>query len=123
MPRKPKRWAVFISLAFLLASAGHAHIHLCFDGQEPPADVHALHSDHLGHHPGDREAHDDLDVDLLDDALAKNLKFDLPWMAALAVGFLIIEPPSVSFALPELGDRPIAQPPRFLRPPLRAPPA
>ena len=52
----------------------HGHVHYCFDGQEPPAAVHLVDStDHDHEVPGhsDGDEHDDLDVDVPNQALAK----------------------------------------------------
>ena len=62
----------------------HSHVHYCFDGQEPPASVHLVDgTDHDHEMPGhsDGAEHDDLDLDVPNQALAKACKHDLPAIA------------------------------------------
>ena len=78
-----KRWTWLAALGLLFAGLtnAHSHIHYCFDGQEPPAAVHITDStDHHHEVPGhdDGYDHDDLDLDLPNQALAKVFKHDLP---------------------------------------------
>ena len=49
----------------LLVRVGGPHLHLCFDGSEPPASFHAF--DLAGHHglPGIDASHDDADIALI----------------------------------------------------------
>src|SRR5437868_14515610 len=62
-----------LTFALLVARWGDAHLHLCFDGQEPVASVHV--SDQASHHDShetqDAQAHNDTDVNAYGDALAK----------------------------------------------------
>jgi hypothetical protein len=80
--------------------------------------------DHNGghaHHGDQQESHDDVDVDLRGDGVAKSFKPDLP-----------VGTPAVFFVLPAVvhaAAPPIAEPstprgpdPPHIRPPLRAPP-
>jgi hypothetical protein len=111
--------------ALLVARIGGAHLHLCFDGSEPAAAFHVL--DASGHHddaPAAGAPHQDADVAVAGDALAKAGKsaFELP---ALLLGALLLlalseiplrrAPPVRTAAVPSA--------PQFLRPPLRGPPA
>lgn len=130
-----RRWAWIAAFAVLFAGVtnAHAHVHLCFDGQEPPASVHL--SDKSGHHDGVRPAdhhdgyehhaddadHDDVDLDLANPALAKTLKHDVTaiapvWFKGTAIASLKVEGPALAFELPAPSFRP------YLHPPLRAPP-
>ena len=84
-----KRWTWLAGLAVLFAGLtnAHGHVHYCFDGQEPPAAVHLVDStDHDHELPGhdDGTEHDDLDLDLPNQALAKAVKHDLPAIVAVA---------------------------------------
>ena len=140
--------ALLAGLAFLLASVAnvHAHVHLCLDGQELPASAHlddAGHpddhfdghlddhlddhldghlDDHLGHHLEQSGTHDDVDVDVPAEVLAKTLKVELPPLAPVAgielqtVAALRGSPPPESRA----SYKPL--PPPYWRPPLRGPP-
>lgn len=121
------RWpSVLAALAVLLTGVtnAHAHVHLCFDGQEPPASVHGADGGHTHHEfesEGDHE-HDDLDVDLRDHALAKSFKPDLPAIAAPALRILPVSQRSAITAIAADGAGPPAARP-FSRPYLRAPPS
>jgi hypothetical protein len=130
-----RRWAWISAVAVLFAGItnAHAHVHLCFDGQEPPASVHlsgtsghhdgvrpADQIDGFGHYAGDAD-HDDVDLDLANPALAKTVKHDV---TALAPAWFNGAPiaPSTSEIVPFALDRPIASARTYLHPPLRAPP-
>jgi hypothetical protein len=110
------------SLAMLFTSItnAHAHVHLCFDGQEPPAAVHTGHNGQA-HHGDEQGNHDDIDVDLRGDGVAKSFKPDLPAVTptiffVLPAGVDAAEPPTL-----EPGTRRGPDPPHT-RPLLRAPP-
>ena len=120
-----KRWTWLAALAVLFAGLtnAHSHVHYCFDGQEPPASVHLVdgtdHDHELPGHSGGAE-HDDLDLDVPNQALAKAVKYDLP-----AIHVLVWTMPSESLpssALAESVDVPPAPDPRYTHPQLRAPP-
>lgn len=96
-------------------------MHLCFDGGEPPASLHFTDAGHHDdHHAND--AHDDVDVALMDEAAGKAGKcLDLPLLLAAicllsSLLWLPQQPPFGSRAVSVASD-----PPR-LRPPLRGPP-
>jgi hypothetical protein len=122
MPRN--RWpSVLAALAVLLTGVtnAHAHVHLCFDGKEPPASVHGV--DGHGHHELEPDGdHDDLDVDLQDRALAKSFKPDLPALATSALCVLPLSRRSAITAVTAAGAGPPTVRP-FSRPYLRAPPS
>jgi hypothetical protein len=99
------------------------HLHLCFDGQEPPASVHfadgSVHHD--DHHEG--EDHADKDVNPFLGAFVKkgDADADLALLAVVAVLCLLVPafrdvPPIRSPQIPATG------PPFRFRPPLRGPP-
>jgi hypothetical protein len=146
-----KRWTWLTGLAVLFAGLtnAHSHVHYCFDGQretaahpvdllshahELPAahghdsshdDRHGASAEHRGavsdtvsHDDAD---HDDLDLDVPNDALAKSLKYDLPAIVA-AIAWKTEPQPSLG-AMPVSGPEIAPAPdPRYTRPPLRAPP-
>jgi hypothetical protein len=131
-----KPWALLTAIAVLFAglSNAHAHVHYCFDGQEPPAAVHFTdgtdhsherrgdghHEDHAAHDTHDE--HDDLDLDLPNQALAKAAKHDMPALApTLCWAAVIARMPGT--ALTRQTDVPPAPHPRYTHPPLRGPPA
>lgn len=107
--------------ALLFARLGGAHLHLCFDGSEPPASLHVTDS---GHHPDhhDDRAHADRDVPLVGDALTKSGKWGLDLPLLLTALWLV----TVLFARLRItaadSPPPSASRPRFCRPPLRGPP-
>jgi hypothetical protein len=114
-----------ISLAIMAMPVSGAHLHLCFDGGEPPTTFHAVedgsaHADEAA--PG---AHNDKDVSLQQGVtLAKKQDgaFDLP--AALTVAAFVLRLPVTAPA--PVVDTDVASPPPLrvsrVLPPLRAPP-
>ncbi len=124
MRSKPWTWLAAVAVLFAGLTNAHSHVHYCFDGQEPPASVHLVdgpeHDHELpGHHDG-AEEHDDLDVDVPNQALAKAVKYDLPAIAlhVLAIAF----EPSAPSALADRIATPKAQRSRYAHPPPRGPP-
>jgi hypothetical protein len=141
-----KRWTWVTAGALLFAGLtnAHAHAHYCFDGQAPAAAVHHAdarththdfhapehHDAHVNavqhgdaaHHDEEDADHDDLDLDVPNDALAKTLKHDLPALhpAPLWTGVVVDHRPSV--ALAARLDIPPAPDPPYSHPLLRAPP-
>jgi hypothetical protein len=135
-----KRWAWLTAFSLLFAGLtnAHAHVHYCFDGQEPPASVHIVDAldhhhavGHLDEHALDHELadqehgadgdHDDLDLDLPNQALAKSVKHDLATIAPL-----VVWTPAHDTARSYSTVRHVAVPPRppplYSRPLLRGPP-
>ena len=130
------RWTWVTGLAVLFAglSNAHAHVHYCFDGQEPPATVHLSDGiDHEHEHPGQASHHDtathaehdgdhdDLDLDLPNQALAKAVKHDL-FIASPLPGWSTVIDSRPAEALVRSDDAPAAAAPLYARPPLRGPP-
>jgi hypothetical protein len=120
-----KRWTWLAAFALLFAGLtnAHSHVHYCFDGQEPPAAVHlADGTDHDHELPGrsDGTGHDDLDLDLPNQALAKAVKYDLP--AITPHVWTVPRESSPSSALVATVDVPPVPDPRYAHPQLRAPP-
>ncbi len=107
-------------VALLVVHVGGAHLHLCFDGSEPPSSLHLMDSGlhHAG--PGADAGHQDVNLALAGEALTKlklgSIDLDLPVLliAALLVWSLLQAPrhrvPVFSSAA------------RILWPPLRGPP-
>jgi hypothetical protein len=133
MVSKRWTWSTVVALIFAGLTNAHAHVHYCFDGQEPPATVHLVDAtdhdhDHDHERPGQHAEgqtsadHDDLDLDVPNQALAKSFKCDSPAIA-----------PSFYWALPSIAPRALAlalydgPPPaperHYRRPPSRGPPA
>ena len=120
-----QRWPSVLAITAVLFAGltnAHAHVHLCLDGQEPPASVHVVdNSNHLHEHFGSTQGHDDLDLDVPNEALAKTLKYDSPAIIATAIWTPVVAtatlPPPVARSAPD--PKP---PPYFSRPPPRGPP-
>lgn len=121
-----KRWTWLTGTAWLFAALtnAHGHVHYCFDGQEPPTAVHLADStDHDHEIPGHDSAgdHDDLDVDIPNQALAKACKYDPPAMAPFPVWTVDLEVVADD-AYVASPVAPRAPDPHHYRPPLRGPP-
>lgn len=120
-----KRWTWLAAFALLFAGLtnAHSHVHYCFDGQEAPAAVHLAdgtdHDHELPGHSDDAE-HEDLDLDVPNEALAKACKHDLPAFA-VQVWTLSFEP-RLADSLAERPDLRTASHLRYALPQLRAPP-
>jgi hypothetical protein len=114
---------VFAVLAVRLADT---HLHLCFDGQEAPTSVHladaSVHHD-LEHEEG--PAHADQDIDPFIGTIVKSDDDAQPLFALIVGTLLTIELLPPDQAVPALDrETPLAtDPPFYLRPPLRGPPA
>lgn len=113
-------WLLTLLCAMLLVTQVRgAHLHLCFDGGEPPASLHLL-DDGVHHYvPGMGEEHQDADIAVAGEVLVKfaKLSLDLP---APVVWSLLQAPrqPAPGYRKPLSPSALI-----FLRPPLRAPPS
>lgn len=122
---KAQRWLIaMLCIVLLSARVGGAHLHLCFDGLEPPVSMH-LADEPLDHHgPSFTITHHDEDISLVADAIAKSAKpkFDIPPMllAALLLLLLVVR----KIRTPSIRRRTlqIAAAPTYLLPPLRGPP-
>ncbi len=116
-------WAVV--LAVLTVRASDTHLHLCFDGQEPPTTVHF--ADASVHHDEahDGENHADKDFDPLVGLLLKHGGTDSDLALPTCVVAAVLLLPPVSDAVPAAPHSLPADvgPPLHLRPPLRGPPA
>ena len=127
MIRDPRlqSWLLTLLCVLLLLRVEGAHLHLCFDGNEPPASIHLLDIGiHHGSEPGMSAPHQDQDVSLSDEALFKASQpgFDFPpvLLAALLLWALLrtpirLTPPSSTPVAPSAS--------RVLLPPLRGPPS
>lgn len=82
-------WFLILIFAVLMTRLSGIHLHLCFDGQEPPASIHVAddpaHND--AHHL--EEHHTDKDVEVFDAVLTKSKGLaDLPIL--LVAGLLLL---------------------------------
>lgn len=121
-----RRWTWLAGFALLFAGFTNAqsHVHYCFDGSEPPAAVHLADSTAHHHedaaHADDGTEHDDLDVDVQSQVLAKAAKYDLPAIPVLAWTVTLDALPGSTLA--DSVDSPPQPNPRYALPQLRAPP-
>ncbi len=117
-------WIALISLAVMAMPVSGAHLHLCFDGMEPPATFHALEDGSAHDFPAATGTHNDKDVSLQSAALAKKHDGARDLSAPLSLAAIIIRMP-VTVPVPAFDtDVATPQPLRGSRilPPLRAPP-
>jgi len=121
--RLHRPWLLTLLCLMLLASrVGGAHLHLCFDGLEPRTTIHMMDNGLHQGAPGRDAEHQDVDIAVADDVIAKftKLGWDIPLLLAvlLICGVLLIvrqpSPRSSSLHVPSNA--------RSLRPPLRGPP-
>lgn len=123
---KFKTLLILLCIGIVMMRIGGAHLHYCFDGNEPPVSLHI--DGHAGSHHMDSGispgGHEDLDVSVGVDALIKKVPtlLDLLGVIAALVFFLHLLPrirsvvPSVDTVLS------VSAPRAYLRPPLRGPP-
>lgn len=119
-----RSWLLTLLLvALLTVRIGGAHLHLCFDGNEPPASLHLL--DDGAHHEENTVSapHNDVDLSVIDEALTKvgKASWDLPVLAIAATLLLalLVIPARI---VPRHVVPPTLSPLYLLRPPLRGPP-
>jgi hypothetical protein len=111
---------LLVCVTLLITRVAGNHLHLCFDGSEPPVSFHTM--DMPDHHAEEELEHDDQDIGLPEMTLAK-LAFllDFVLLAAVAIGFINFIPNQR--IRPEFFIRDLEHSiPHFLRPPLRGPP-
>jgi hypothetical protein len=117
------RVLMFALCALLLgAQITGAHLHLCFDGQEPPVQLHLVDTSEAHHDTGFSLPHSDEDIALSDgSSRAKPFQFDVP--PVLTGAFCFDARPAVAFAAarrPASASRPAVR--IELPPPARGPP-
>jgi len=113
-----------IALAVIAMPVSGAHLHLCFDGAEAPATVHASEDGSSHGDPAVDRGHHDLDVSLQGAALAKKLDTSLDFPALFAATFLVVRLPIPAPVCAPQDDVhvPVSIGAARLLPPLRAPP-
>ena len=113
-------WVVVFAL--LIVRTADAHMHLCFDGQEPRSSLHVL--DRMsGCHKTDG-SHQDQDVDALGAAAAKKSAEAEPLLGPppFANVILLLLPPPRGMAYEPSIQNPSPKLPELFLPPLRGPP-
>jgi len=117
-------WIAIVSVAVVAMPVSGAHLHLCFDGNEPAAAVHAVEDGH--HHAGEgaTPSHHDVDVSLTSSALAKKLDRSLDLPPLLTAALLVLWTPGepVGVVSPEFTATPLPESPLAITPPARGPP-
>lgn len=112
---------LLVCMALLITRVAGNHLHLCFDGSEPPVSFHTI--DAAEHHGEEEFEHADKDISLPEMTLAKLVSFllDFALLAAVVIGLLALVTPQR--IRPELLIRDLEHAIlHFLRPPLRGPP-
>lgn len=114
---------MLLCAALLLMRSG-AHLHLCFDGSEPPVTVHG--NDYGQHHidAGVDAAHQDADVLIAGSAMTRSDNTGVDSVPVFLVAALLLWIFSQTFNPFGLVSRRIVVHllPRYSRPPLRGPP-
>jgi hypothetical protein len=130
VPRRsltPRLLVALLCVGVLILRIGGAHLHLCFDGSEPPIAMHLGDSGvhHADHQESADGPHSDQDVGMGADALVKKPygSLEIPLLALLC-GLLLFYVARLRDVLPPFASPPQRSPIRaHLRPPLRGPPA
>jgi hypothetical protein len=110
-----------LCMTLLITRVAGDHLHLCFDGSEPPVSLHAV--DMPDHHGEEEFEHDDKDIGLPEMTFAKVMSFlpDFALVAAVVIG--LVELVTRQHIRPEFLIRDLEHSSlHFLRPPLRGPP-
>jgi hypothetical protein len=122
-PAHRKSLILLLCGVLLLMQVVGAHLHLCLDGQEPPASVH-LFDGGSEHFPGlAASQHHDRDVDTGSATLGKKTTADLdsPPVAHSAFALWDVQP-RLTLAQDRGDDHPVHYSTTRLLPPLRGPP-
>lgn len=119
----PVLWVV--ALALLIVQTSDAHVHLCFDGQEPRSSLHVSDSSAVCHKGEDYSdgTHQDQDVDAVGAALAKKeAPVDVLGPLFVASFVLLILPPERGVPQEVTEQNPSPKLPDLFLPLLRGPP-
>jgi hypothetical protein len=125
----PRFLIALLCVAVIVLRIGGAHLHLCFDGGEPPISMHlgdsgVHHADEAASHESAGDGHADRDVGIGADALVKKPSgsLEIPVLAVL-FGLLLSYVVRRRDVLPDFTPPLQLSPVRaHLRPPLRGPP-
>lgn len=112
-----------LCVMLLVVRVGGAHLHLCFDGGEPPVSFHLEDAGIHHQESGVSAPHQDQEVMLADEAIGKFSKLSLE-LPVLLVAALLAWAVPLAPRQPAPGYSPpfYALAARLLRPPLRGPP-
>lgn len=117
-----------LSLILLLCTALLAvrtvgdHLHLCFDGSEPPVTLHGVDGDFDHQSPSVAGGHHDVDVDLFHATLAKNTP-DVAITGLPSIALPLLAPAGWVQRIGPPETPVLPSPIRHFRPPLRGPPS
>ena len=120
--RAPKFHLLYAALAFMmLANLGHAHAHLCLDGQEPPA---VVYFENFGGNPLhlEEDVHVDVERELAQQMLSSSNAQQSVMVFLLACSLLLPVPEATGQPLPLAAEAVVYFSPPRLNPPSRAPP-
>jgi len=109
----------------ILARLNGTHLHLCFDGSEPPTSIHLLDDGDTDFHFGANSPHQDLDVSLVGNVIVKHDTAGVDLLPALVAAIVLLGLlQAIAVRLP-LARHPVPAPTSIfeLRPPTRGPPA
>jgi hypothetical protein len=121
--RRSRLLIVLLCAAVIMLRVGGTHLHLCFDGSEPPVSLHVADSG-VHHDDAGSTRHADQDVAIGAEALVKksSAALDLA-MLAFVLALLLFFVPRTPNPLPDFFTAPRLSSARLrLRPPLRGPP-
>jgi hypothetical protein len=108
-------------VTLLVTRIAGTHLHLCFDGLEPPVSMHLLDVDS---HDGDDTEHNDRNVELPGATLAKaSVSLADALLLLAAVLCLALLPDTLRHSRPLSRLTLFLESTKLLRPPLRGPPA
>jgi hypothetical protein len=115
---------LLLSGVLLLLQISGAHLHLCFDGQEPPVSLHVLDAgaEHIPGFAFSQHQDEELDVGLASLIKKSLADFDAPPIPS-AIVVLQSASPSRYLLKTSWDDRPVPNNIIRLLPPLRGPPA
>jgi hypothetical protein len=116
-------WFLILIFAVVMTRLSGIHLHLCFDGLEPPASIHVTdggqHND--AHHI--ETSHTDKDVEVFDAVLTKSKgSMDLPILFGACLLLLLLMRPTGRQWPPDAFYRVFPLQAFALRPPSRGPP-
>jgi hypothetical protein len=113
---------LLLSVTLLVTRIAGTHLHLCFDGMEPPVSMHLLDVDS---HDGSDAAHNDRNVELPGATLAKaaSTLADALFLFSAVLLCLLLLPDSVRHVRPRSRLAVFLESLKLLRPPLRGPPS
>lgn len=114
---------LLLCFALLAMRIDAAHLHLCFDGQEPSVSLHLADAGDVNEHSRAGLPHQDLNLDLNGSAFAKQSEAVAPVLALIffAIVFALVD--GARTAIPaNYSIGPVSNILPRLRPPLRGPP-